>query len=231
MNVDPKEINKFSDLASRWWDTSGEFKPLHIINPVRMAYIQEHTTLESKHILDIGCGGGILSESLAQSGAHVTGIDLSEKALSVAKLHLHESKLAINYQYTSAEDFAQKHASQFDIITCMEMLEHVPDPTSIIQACYTLLKPGGSLFLSTLNRTPTSYLKAILGAEYIMQLLPKGTHQYNRFIKPKELLAACRETHFIPNDIKGYTLNPLTWQARLCTSTAVNYIAHCLKPC
>lgn len=230
MNVDPKEVEKFSELASRWWDKTREFRPLHEINPVRMGYIKSAVELKGKRVLDIGCGGGILTESLSAAGAKVTGIDMSKKALAVAELHLHESKLEVEYQMISAEDYAKDHQAEFDVITCMEMLEHVPDPSSILKACYSMLKPGGTLFASTINRNPKSYMLAIVGAEYIMNLLPKGTHQYNRFIKPSELISTCRELTLEPEDLTGYTLNPLTWQAKLCDSTSVNYIARFKKP-
>ena len=189
-NVDPVEIQKFSDLASRWWDLAGEFKPLHQINPLRTDYIQQHSGgLAGKKVLDVGCGGGILTESMARHGAQVTGIDMGEAPLEVARLHGLESGLSVDYQQTTAEQFAQSNSQQFDVVTCMEMLEHVPDPASVVNACSRLVKPGGQVFFSTLNRNIKSYLMAIVGAEYVLGLVPKGTHKHDKFIKPSELMA------------------------------------------
>ena len=183
MNADPAELKKFGELAHRWWDPNSEFKPLHDINPIRLEWIERHTSLKDKQVLDVGCGGGLLSEGMARYGAKVTGIDLSEKALAVAKLHLLESGQTVNYQLTSAEAIAKQAPASFDAVTCLEMLEHVPNPASIVQACADLVKPGGLLFFSTLNRTPKAWLLAVLGAEYVLKLLPRGTHDYNHFIK------------------------------------------------
>ena len=188
MNVDQSEIAKFSALAHRWWDPNSEFKPLHAINPLRLNWIKSFVSLEGKKVVDVGCGGGILAESISQSGANTTGIDLSEKALKVAELHALEVGANLTYRAISAEDLADEQAEQYDVVTCMEMLEHVPDPASVVRACAKLCKPGGTLFFSTLNRNPKSYLFAIIGAEYILKLLPKGTHEYTKFIKPSELV-------------------------------------------
>ena len=193
-NVDPAEIAKFEELASRWWDLNSEFKPLHDINPLRVNYIDQRAPVAGKKVLDVGCGGGILCEGMAQRGANVTGIDMGEAPLSVASLHLHESGLDIDYQKSTAEDFAELHPEQYDIVTCLEMLEHVPDPGSVISACAKLVKPGGQLFFSTINRNPKSYLFAVIGAEHLLRMLPKGTHDYDKFIKPSEL-AAVSYTH------------------------------------
>ena len=191
-NLDPDEISKFEAMAQKWWDPNSEFKPLHAINPLRLGYIADRAPLNGSSVLDIGCGGGLLTEAMAKEGARVTGIDMGEMPLQIAKLHLHESNLNIRYERSTAEDYALQHAGQFDVVTCLEMLEHVPDPSSVINACHTLLKPGGQLFLSTINRNPKSYLFAIIGAEYVLQLLPKGTHDFDKFIKPSELASAIR---------------------------------------
>ena len=192
-NVDQSEIDKFSALAHRWWDPTSEFKPLHAINPLRLGWIESIATLAGKKVLDVGCGGGILAESLSKAGGIVTGIDLSNKALKVAELHQLESNTSVQYRSISAEDLAKQEPENYDVVTCMEMLEHVPDPSSVVQACATLCKPGGSIFFSTLNRNPKSYLFAIIGAEYILKLLPKGTHEYDKFIKPSELANFTRQ--------------------------------------
>ena len=229
-NVDQGEIDKFSALAHRWWDPTSEFKPLHAINPLRLGWIESITQLEGKQVLDVGCGGGILTESLSKAGAAVTGIDLSTKALKVAELHQLESGTTVRYRSISAEDLAKEEPQSFDVVTCMEMLEHVPDPASVVQACSNLCKPGGHLFFSTLNRNPKSYLFAIIGAEYILQLLPKGTHQYEKFIKPSELAQYTRAAGLEVVQLKGMTYNPITQVYRLGSDTDVNYMMATRKP-
>lgn len=230
-NVDQVEIQKFSDLASRWWDLNGEFKPLHQINPLRTDYINQHTLgLANKLVLDVGCGGGILTESMAKHGANVTGIDMGEAPLEIAKLHGLESGLTVDYQQTTAEEFAAKHPTKYDVVTCMEMLEHVPDPSSVVQACAQLVKPGGHVFFSTLNRNIKSYLMAILGAEYILGLVPKGTHQHDKFIKPSELMGWIDNTPLKIKRTIGLHLNPITQEYYLSQQNIdVNYIVHCHK--
>jgi 2-polyprenyl-6-hydroxyphenyl methylase/3-demethylubiquinone-9 3-methyltransferase len=223
-NVDQSEIDKFSALAHRWWDPTSEFKPLHAINPLRLGWIESITSLAGKKVLDVGCGGGILAESLSKAGGIVTGIDLSNKALKVAELHQLESNTSVQYRSISAEDLAKQEPETYDVVTCMEMLEHVPDPSSVVQACATLCKPGGSIFFSTLNRNPKSYLFAIIGAEYILKLLPKGTHEYDKFIKPSELAGFTRQAGLELLEIKGMTYNPLTQIYRLGSDTDVNYM-------
>jgi len=223
-NVDQSEIDKFSALAHRWWDPTREFKPLHAINPLRLGWIESITSLAGKKVLDVGCGGGILAESLSKAGGIVTGIDLSNKALKVAELHQLESNTSVQYRSISAEDLAKQEPENYDVVTCMEMLEHVPDPSSVVQACATLCKPGGSIFFSTLNRNPKSYLFAIIGAEYILKLLPKGTHEYDKFIKPSELAGFIRQAGLELLEIKGMTYNPLTQIYRLGSDTDVNYM-------
>ena len=223
-NVDQSEIDKFSALAHRWWDPTSEFKPLHAINPLRLGWIESITSLAGKKVLDVGCGGGILAESLSKAGGIVTGIDLSNKALKVAELHQLESNTSVQYRSISAEDLAKQEPENYDVVTCMEMLEHVPDPSSVVQACATLCKPGGSIFFSTLNRNPKSYLFAIIGAEYILKLLPKGTHEYDKFIKPSELANFSRQAGLELLEIKGMTYNPLTQIYRLGSDTDVNYM-------
>ena len=227
-NVDAQELEKFNSLASRWWDKNSEFKPLHDMNPIRVNYIDQRSPLAGKRVLDIGCGGGILCEALAQRGADVTGIDMADNSLKVAKLHSLDSGLSINYQLTTAEEFASNTAIEpFDMITCLEMLEHVPDPSSIINACQTLLKPEGDLFLSTINRNPKSYMLAILGAEYVLNLLPRGTHQYEKFIKPSELGKCLRANRFSIQNLSGLLYNPMTKNFKLSeTDTDVNYLVH-----
>lgn len=224
MNADQTEIDKFSALAHRWWDPSSEFKPLHAINPLRLAWIQEHVSISGKKVLDVGCGGGILAESMAVAGAQAKGIDLSEKALKVADLHSLESGVQVKYEYISAEDLAKKEAGQYDVVTCMEMLEHVPDPLSIIKSCAALVKPGGKVFFSTLNRNPKSYLFAIIGAEYILRILPKGTHDYKKFIKPSELNEFIREAGLELNELIGLSYNPITEVYSIGRDTDVNYL-------
>jgi 2-polyprenyl-6-hydroxyphenyl methylase / 3-demethylubiquinone-9 3-methyltransferase len=225
MNIDQAELDKFSRLASKWWDPNSEFKPLHEINPLRLDYIEKICNgLSGKSIVDIGCGGGILSESMAARGANVTGIDLAEKPLKVAKLHLLESSQHVDYQLISAEDLAQQKPHQFDVVTCMEMLEHVPDPASTIKACATLVKPGGKVFFSTINRNPKAYLFAVIGAEYILNMLPKGTHDYAKFIKPSELASMARDAGLNVEQLIGMTYNPLSKIYKLEADTSVNYI-------
>jgi 2-polyprenyl-6-hydroxyphenyl methylase/3-demethylubiquinone-9 3-methyltransferase len=223
-NVDPIEIEKFSSLASRWWDQHSEFKPLHDINPLRLDYINRYSGLAGKKVLDVGCGGGILSEAMAAKGAQVTGIDLGEAALSVARLHLLESNLEVDYQKISVEQLAAHSPASFDCITCMEMLEHVPDPGAIIKACARLVKPGGWVFFSTLNRNPKSFFLAIIGAEYVLNMLPKGTHEYARFIRPSELDDWARKADLETQDITGMTYNPLTKRYKLGQDIDVNYL-------
>lgn len=229
MNVDQSEIDKFSALAHRWWDPTSEFKPLHAINPLRLNWIKKLVDLSGKKVVDIGCGGGILAESLANSGADTRGIDLSEKALKVAELHSLESGTSVKYEHISAEDLANREAGTYDVVTCMEMLEHVPDPKATIAACAALVKPGGRVFFSTLNRNPKSYLLAILGAEYILRLLPKGTHDYKKFIKPSELSEYARHAGLEFNEIIGLSYNPLTEKYSLGRDTDVNYLVACTK--
>jgi 2-polyprenyl-6-hydroxyphenyl methylase/3-demethylubiquinone-9 3-methyltransferase len=229
LNADPAELEKFSQLAHRWWDPTSEFRPLHEINPLRLAWIDRIAGLAGKTLLDVGCGGGILAEAAAGKGATVTGIDLSERALKVAQLHLLESRLPVQYALASPEAYAQTHAGAFDVVTCMEMLEHVPDPGRTVAACAQLLKPGGHAFFSTINRNPKSYLFAIIGAEYVLKLLPKGTHDYARFIRPSELMGWCRDARLGPVEVKGMTYNPFTHVYRLASDCSVNYLLHCVR--
>lgn len=230
-NVDPAELAKFSELAHRWWDTESEFKPLHQINPLRLAWIQTLAPLAGKKVVDIGCGGGILSDAMARQGAEVLGADLAVKSLKVAQLHaLEAGTQGVQYREISAEDLAQEQAGQYDVVTCMEMLEHVPDPASVVKACSTLVKPGGWVFFSTLNRNPKSFLFAIVGAEYILNLLPKGTHEYARLIKPSELADWARIYGLDVKQMKGMTYNPLTRHYALGTDTDVNYLMATQKP-
>jgi 2-polyprenyl-6-hydroxyphenyl methylase/3-demethylubiquinone-9 3-methyltransferase len=232
-NVDPAELAKFSELAHRWWDPNSEFKPLHEINPLRLAWIESQAQgLNGRRVVDVGCGGGLLAEAMARQGAsHVLGIDLATKPLRVAQLHALEAGVAnIEYREVAAEGLAAEAAGQFDVVTCMEMLEHVPDPSAVVRACSTLVKPGGWVFFSTINRNPKSYLFAVVGAEYVLNLLPKGTHDYAKFIKPSELAQWAREAGLHVSEFKGMEYNPLTRRYWLSGDTSVNYLAACRKP-
>lgn len=228
-NFDPHEIAKFEELASRWWDPESEFKPLHEINPLRLDYIDQIAGLTGKRVVDIGCGGGILAESMALRKAEVTGIDMGEAPLAVAQLHLLESGAQVEYLRMTAEELAKNRSGQYDIVTCMEMLEHVPDPASVIKACHALVKPGGHIFFSTINRNPKSYLFAIIGAEYILRLLPRGTHDFKKFIRPSELELWTRQTGLRVTDITGMSYNPLTRVYSLGRDVDVNYLMHALR--
>ena len=228
-NADPAELEKFSQLAHKWWDPNSEFKPLHDINPLRLGYIDRHTGLAGKTVLDVGCGGGILSESMAGLNANVSGIDLSDKALQVAKLHLLESGRQVNYHKIAVEELADEQPNHYDVVTCMEMLEHVPDPQSVVAACAKLAKPDGWVFFSTLNRNPKSYLFAVVGAEYVLNLLPRGTHDYDKFIKPSELAQFCRNAGLSVADLTGMSYNPLSKVYSLGSDTSVNYMIACRK--
>jgi 2-polyprenyl-6-hydroxyphenyl methylase/3-demethylubiquinone-9 3-methyltransferase len=228
-NADPAELAKFGALAHRWWDPQGEFRPLHQLNPLRLAWIDGLAPLAGKRVLDVGCGGGILSEAMARLGASVTGIDLSEKPLKVAQLHLLESSLSIQYELKSAEQYSEQCAGAFDVVTCMELLEHVPDPASTVAACAKLAKPGGRVFFSTINRNPKAYLFAVIGAEYLLGMLPRGTHDYARFIRPSELARWCRDAGLEALELKGMTYNPITDQYRLGDDCDVNYAVCCVK--
>lgn len=230
MNADPQELRKFSELAHRWWDPASEFRPLHEINPLRLEWINALVPLAGKRVLDVGCGGGILAESVARKGASVTGIDLSEKALKVADLHSLESGVSVRYELIAAEALAAREPGQYDVVTCMEMLEHVPDPAAVVQACATLVRPGGHVFFSTINRNPKSYLFAVIGAEYLLRLLPRGTHDYAKFIKPAELSQFSRNAGLEVDALKGMTYNPLTKIYSLNRDTDVNYLMACHKP-
>lgn len=232
-NIDPAELAKFEATARRWWDPTSEYRPLHDINPLRLNFITQRVDLEGARVLDVGCGGGILAESLARQGALVTGIDMGSTPLSVARLHAIESGLDIDYRQMTAERLAEGHQehpggtrASFDVITCMEMLEHVPDPASVIHACHRLLKPGGHCFISTINRNPKSYLLMVIGAEYVLNMLPKGTHRYDKFIKPSELAGMLRAAGLTPSDLAGMTYNPLTRTYRSGTDVDVNYLMH-----
>lgn len=228
-NVDPSEIAKFEALASRWWDKTSEFKPLHDINPLRVNYIDERASLAGKKVLDVGCGGGILSEAMALRGADVSGIDMGEAPLAVAQLHSLESGVSINYRQITAEELAEQEAGTYDIVTCLEMLEHVPSPLSVIEACQKLLKPGGHLFLSTINRNPKAYLFAIIGAEHLLKMLPKGTHEFKKFIKPSELANHVRSAELEMLDLTGMTYNPFIKEYKLSSDVDVNYLMHTKK--
>ncbi|AKJ68690.1 3-demethylubiquinone-9 3-methyltransferase [Pandoraea thiooxydans] len=229
MNADPQELQKFSELAHRWWDPHSEFKPLHQINPLRLDWIEQHVSLAGKQVLDVGCGGGILTESMARQGAQVKGIDLSQKALGVADLHSLESGLTVAYEEIAAEALAAREPGHYDVVTCMEMLEHVPDPAAVVAACATLVKPGGHVFFSTLNRNLKAYLFAIIGAEYMLRLLPRGTHDYAKFIRPAELAGFARNSGLQLIDIKGLTYNPLTQRYAINDDTDVNYLIACTR--
>jgi len=229
-NVDPSEVNKFDSMAARWWDTEGEFRPLHDLNPVRLRFIQQHIDLPGVQVLDVGCGGGILSEAMAREGANVTGIDAAKKALTVARLHAMEAGIQLDYQNTLAEDHLDQHASAYDAVTCLELLEHVPDPASLVATCAQLVKPGGKVFFSTINRNPKAYALAVVGAEYVMRLLPKGTHDYEKFIKPSELAHWARAARLKLIEQAGMSYNPLLRSAALTRSLAVNYLACYERP-
>ncbi|PKO46922.1 MAG: bifunctional 3-demethylubiquinol 3-O-methyltransferase/2-polyprenyl-6-hydroxyphenol methylase [Betaproteobacteria bacterium HGW-Betaproteobacteria-22] len=226
LNADSLELQKFSELAHKWWDKNSEFKPLHDINPLRLDYIDAQVGLKGKRVLDVGCGGGILSESMFFSGADVTGIDLGEKALNVAKLHQFESGAKVDYQLISVEQLAKESPASFDVVTCMEMLEHVPHPASVVAACASLVKPGGSVFFSTINRNPKAYLYAVIGAEYVLNLLPKGTHDYAKFIKPSELSSWVRNAGLDLAGLRGMTYHPIKQYYALCDDVSVNYLMH-----
>jgi len=228
-NVDPREVEKFDASASRWWDPEGEFKPLHEINPLRLGYVQHRCALPGKRVVDVGCGGGLLAEGMARLGASVLGIDLSGAALEVAKLHAMESETTLDYRQVTAEDLAAEAPEQFDVVTCMELLEHVPDPASTILACARLAKPGGHVFLSTINRNPKSYLLAVVGAEYVLRILPRGTHDYRKFIRPSEMAAWCRNAGLELLDLTGIAYNPLTRGYAMGADVSVNYLAHLRK--
>ncbi|MGB7479973.1 MAG: bifunctional 2-polyprenyl-6-hydroxyphenol methylase/3-demethylubiquinol 3-O-methyltransferase UbiG [Burkholderiaceae bacterium] len=229
MNADPLELQKFSALAHLWWDPASEFRPLHEINPLRLNWINGHAPLAGKSVLDVGCGGGILAESMAQRGARVKGIDLSEKALKVAELHGLETGIEVDYEMIAAEDLAAREPASYDVVTCMEMLEHVPEPARVVQACATLVKPGGRVFFSTLNRNPKSYLFAVIGAEYLLRLLPRGTHDYVKFITPAELAQFARSAGLTVDQLKGMGYNPLTRTYSLNRDTSVNYLVACTR--
>jgi 2-polyprenyl-6-hydroxyphenyl methylase / 3-demethylubiquinone-9 3-methyltransferase len=227
MNVDPQELRKFETLAHRWWDPASEFKPLHDINPLRLAHIDRKVGLNGKRVLDVGCGGGILAESMAAMGATVTGIDLAERPLKVAMLHLLETGHKVEYRQISAEALAEERAHEYDLVTCMEMLEHVPDPASTVRACAMLAKPGGHVFFSTINRNPKAYLLAVIGAEYVLNLLPRGTHEYAKFLKPSELAQHCRAAQLSVDELIGMSYNPFSKTYSLGRDTDVNYIMGC----
>ncbi len=228
-NVDHAEVGKFEQLASRWWDPYSEFKPLHEINPLRLDYIDRHAAIAGKKVLDVGCGGGILSESMAQRGAQVMGIDMGEAPLQVAELHKLESGVEVDYRRITAEALAEEMPGTFDVVTCMEMLEHVPDPGSVIAACARLVKPGGQVFFSTINRNPKSYLFAIVGAEYLLRMLPKGTHDFAKFIRPSELEGWTRHAELELKELTGMSYNPFSKQYSLGRDLDVNYLAYCMK--
>jgi len=228
-NVEAAEVNKFADLAHQWWDPQGVFKPLHQLNPLRLNYIDSRASLNSKQVLDVGCGGGILSESMALRGAQVLGIDMAERSLEVAQLHALEAQIQIEYRCIAVEALAEEKPASFEVVTCMEMLEHVPDPASVVRACAALVKPGGHLFFSTLNRNAKAYLMAVIGAEYVLNLLPKGTHDYTKFIKPSELATWLRQSQLELQHQTGVTYNPLNKLYSLTADTSVNYMLHAIK--
>jgi 2-polyprenyl-6-hydroxyphenyl methylase / 3-demethylubiquinone-9 3-methyltransferase len=227
-NVDPREIEKFESLASRWWDPESEFRPLHDMNPVRLDYIEAKVDLADRDVLDIGCGGGILSEAMARRGARVTGLDMGHAPLMVARLHARDAGVEVDYLQCRAEDLAAEKPSSFDVVTCMEMLEHVPDPASIVAAASQLVRPGGHVFFSTINRTPKAWLMAIVGAEYVMRLLPRGTHRYENLIRPSELARWCRDAGLATREVTGMHYNPVTRHFWIAPGVGVNYIAHCV---
>ena len=230
-NADPQELAKFSDLAHKWWDPESEFRPLHQINPLRLDWIDQLAAIKGKNVVDVGCGGGILAESMARKGANVLGVDLADKPLKVAQLHAMEAGIAnIEYRSISAEALAAEQPGQFDVVTCMEMLEHVPDPSSVVRACMEMARPGGWVFFSTINRNPKAFLFAIVGAEYLLKMLPKGTHEFSRFIRPAELARWIRESHLDLVQFKGMEYNPLTRRYWLSGDTSVNYLVACRKP-
>lgn len=229
-NIDPSEIEKFSQLAHNWWDLNGDFKPLHEINPLRLGFISRHAPLSGLKVLDVGCGGGILSEAMAKAGATVTGADMAKKSLQIAQLHALEGGLSIDYKCVSVEDLANEMPAAFDVVTCMEMIEHVPDPASVIRACTALAKPGGWVFLSTLNRNLKSYVQAVIGAEYVLGLMPRGTHDYKKFIKPSEMVRMCRHVGLSLVDQSGLTYSPLTKRYKLVEDLSVNYMMAFQKP-
>ena len=228
-NIDPEEVDKFEAIARRWWDPTSEFKPLHDINPLRLAYISERTNLRGKRVLDVGCGGGLLTEALCRAEAEVTGIDAGAAPIAVAKLHQFESGCDIQYMQLTVEALAKEEPEPFDIITCLEVLEHVPDPDSVIQTCSSLLKPSGDLFLSTINRNPKSYLFMVIGAEYLLNLLPRGTHSYKKFITPSEVARSLRAHSLSLNDLTGMSYNPIMKRYKLGSNLDVNYLAHATK--
>lgn len=228
-NYDTAELNKFSDLAHKWWDKTSEFKPLHDINPLRLNYVDQAVSLAGKTVLDVGCGGGILSESMAEKGAIVTGIDLSEKALKVAQLHSLDSGVDVNYRLIAVEELAEETPASFDVVTCLEMLEHVPNPASVVQACAKLVKPGGHVFFSTINRNAKAYVFAVIGAEYVLNMLPKGTHDYAKFLKPSELASFIRNSNLSLQHQIGMSYNPITKHYWLDNDVSVNYMMHTIK--
>jgi 2-polyprenyl-6-hydroxyphenyl methylase/3-demethylubiquinone-9 3-methyltransferase len=230
MNADPAEIARFQAAASRWWDPEGEMRPLHDLNPVRLAYVERAGSLAGRRVVDVGCGGGLLSESMASRGAEVVGVDLASDLLRVAELHGLESGIKVEYQLGTAEQHAEAHAGRYDAVTCMEMLEHVPDPAAVVGALARLVRPGGDVFVSTLNRTPRAYLGAILGAEYVLRLLPPGTHTYEKFIRPSELNAWARAAGLVLEDVAGIAYDPFTRKASLTTDARINYLAHFRRP-
>ena len=228
-NVDPAEIARFDAVAARWWDPDGEMRPLHDLNPVRLAYVEADGALAGREVLDVGCGGGLLSEAMARRGARVTGLDLAADVLAVARSHAGNAGVDVSYRLETAEDHARHRAAHYDIVTCMEMLEHVPDPASVVRACATLARPGGRVFFSTINRNPKSFLFAIVGAEYVLRLLPRGTHEYAKFITPSELMRHCRAAGLDPDDLTGMTYNPLTRVYSLGRDVDVNYLVGCRR--